>query len=34
MAFYSVTFLFLWLACLVSCVLTCYFLRPCERCNK
>ena len=33
MAFYSVTFLFLWLTCLVSCLLSCYFLRPCNRCN-
>ena len=33
MAFYSVSFLFLWLTCLASCLLSCYFLRPCNRCN-
>jgi hypothetical protein len=33
MAFYSITFLFLWLTTLTSCVLSCYFLRPCSRCN-
>jgi len=33
MAFYSVTFLFLWLTTLTSSLLSCYFLRPCSRCN-
>ena len=33
MAIYSVTFLFLWATTLTSCLLSCYFLRPCNRCN-
>lgn len=33
MAIYSVTFLFLWFTALVACALSCYFLRPCHRCN-
>jgi len=33
MAFYSISFLFLWLTTLTSCLLSCYFLRPCNRCN-
>ena len=33
MAVYSVTFLFLWATTLVACSLSCYFMRPCSRCN-
>ncbi len=33
MAFYSVTFLLLWLITLISCLLSSYFLRPCNHRN-
>jgi len=33
MAVYSVTFVFLWATTLIACALSCYFLRPCSRCN-
>lgn len=33
MAMYSTTFFFLWLTTITSCLLSCYFLRPCNRCN-
>lgn len=33
MAVYSVTFGFLWVTTLVACALSCYFMRPCSRCN-
>lgn len=33
MAVYSVTFIFLWATALTACALSCYFLRPCNRCN-
>lgn len=33
MAIYSVTFIFLWATTLVACTLSCYFIRPCSRCN-
>ena len=33
MAIYSATFFFLWFTALFACILSCYFLRPCNRCN-
>ncbi|HBE93128.1 MAG TPA: hypothetical protein DDW55_11625 [Gammaproteobacteria bacterium] len=33
MAIYSVTFIFLWATTLFACALSCYFMRPCSRCN-
>jgi hypothetical protein len=33
MAIYSVTFIYLWVTALIACALSCYFLRPCSRCN-
>ena len=33
MTIYSVSFLYLWATTLVACGLSCYFMRPCSRCN-